>query len=118
MPAAYSHKGATGTGPGAWVDISVADGERAPHMQLKITNALVLVEGSVDKDNPDVVLDYSGGGFTSDDSRELIPGVRYWRTNIITNSGRVTSAVGEVPTQDRGTKSPSQAARSSGQISP
>ncbi len=116
MPAAYSHRHATGTGPGAWIDISPIDGDWPPQMQLKISSATVLVEGSSDPDNADTILDYSCGGFTSTDTRELIPGIRYWRTNITSNSGFVTSVVGEAPTNDRGTKSVSPRAISRGQI--
>jgi len=102
LPPIYSHNGATGTGAGETVDISVADTPSPPHIQLFITGvATVKIEGSHDLVN---WADYSGGGFTSSDSRKLIPGIRYWRTNIVSNSGSVTSVVGPVPT-DHGIRS-------------
>lgn len=89
----YSHSNATGTGAGATIDIGACNNPDAPPvMHITITTtATALVQGS-----PDAVnwFDYSGGGFTSDDARDLIVGVRFWRSYISANSGMVTTCVG------------------------
>lgn len=123
MPAVYLNKGTTGTGTSDWVDISTADfAQSPPHIQIVIGSppgggpgtATVVVEGTVDPNNPALVLDYSNGGFTSSDSRKLIQGIRYWRTNITANTGSVTAAIGEVPTFDKGYKSVSKRSTTAG----
>lgn len=62
---------------------------------------VVLIEGSHDAVNWN---DYSNGGVTASVAKDLIPGVRFWRTNIVSNSGVVTSSVGAVPTTGRSTR--------------
>lgn len=116
MPAVYCNRASTGTGASAWVDISAADfAQSPPHIQIVISGtATVLVEGTVDPDNAALVLDYSNGGFTSSDSRKLIQGIRFWRTNITANSGSVTAAIGEVPMLAKGYKSMNKRATTAG----
>ena len=107
MGAVYCNKGTITTGVSPWVDISAADfAQSPPHIQIAITgSATVKVEGTVDPDNAALVLDYSNGGFTTSDSRKLIQGIRYWRTNVTANSGSVTAAIGEIPMYGKGYKS-------------
>jgi hypothetical protein len=96
QPPTYSHVAASGTGPGMVIDTGTADSTCGqPVLHLKITgSATVLVEGSHDPAGASGWFDYSGGGFTSDQSKRFTPGVRFWRTNITANSGVVTSSVG------------------------
>ena len=111
MGAVYCNRGSTTTGVSDWVDISAADfAQSPPHIQIAITGggaATVLVEGTVDPTNPNLALDYSNGGFTASDSRKLIQGIRYWRTNVTGGAGSfsVTAAIGEVPMFGKGVKS-------------
>ncbi len=109
MGAVYTNRGSTTTGVSPWVDISAADfAQSPPHIQIAITgDATVMVEGTVDPDNAALVLDYSNGGFTSSDSRKLIQGIRFWRTNVSAGAGQfsVTAAIGEIPMYGKGYKS-------------
>ncbi len=109
MGAVYCNRGSTTTGVSPWVDISAADfAQSPPHIQIAITgDATVMVEGTVDPDNAALVLDYSNGGFTASDSRKLIQGIRYWRTNVSAGAGQfsVTAAIGEIPMYGKGYKS-------------
>ena len=61
----------------------------------------VLIEGS---DDAQVWQDFSNGGVTATVAKDLIPGIRFWRTNIVSNGGIVTSSVGAVPLKHGGTK--------------
>ncbi len=56
----------------------------------------VLVEGSHDNVN---WVDFSAGGFTASDARDLIPGIRFWRANatIVNPGDTVTALVGAAP---------------------
>lgn len=56
----------------------------------------VLIEGSHDNLN---WVDFSAGGFTSSDARDLIPGIRFWRANAtyVANNDTVTALVGAAP---------------------
>ena len=116
MGAVYLNRNFTGTGTSDWADISAADfAQSPPHIQIVISgSATVVVEGTVDPDNSALVLDYSNGGFTASDSRKLIQGIRYWRTNVTANSGSVTAAIGEVPMLDKGYKSVNKQSRTRG----
>jgi hypothetical protein len=116
MPAVYCNRATTTTGVSPWVDISAADfAQSPPHIQIAITgDATVKVEGTVDPDNADLSLDYSNGGFTASDSRKLIQGIRFWRTNITANAGSVTAAIGEIPMYGKGYKSVNRRSTKSG----
>lgn len=63
---------------------------------------VILIEGSNDASHWE---DYSNGGVTASVAKDLLPGIRYWRTNIVTNGWRITSSVGAFPTR-RGTRAP------------
>jgi len=97
-PAVYSHQNATGTGTGAIIDISACtQGVNPPCMLLTISaTATVKIEGSHDGVN---FVDFTGGGLTSNDARDLVLSCRFWRSNITANSGSVTTQVGPVSTQ-------------------
>ena len=110
MGAVYTNRNTTTTGVSPWVDISAADfAQSPPHIQIAKpdSDVTVKVEGTVDPDNSALVLDYSGGGFTASDSRKLIQGIRYWRTNVSAGAGpfSVTAAIGEIPMYGKGYKS-------------
>ena len=115
-PVAYSHSGAAATGPGSTIDLATANNPGFPPV-LIITatgsGATVMVEGSHDNAN---WVDFSGGGFAvtpaSGVAKDLIPGVRYWRTNIAVVLGTVTSSVGGYPLIGGGFSSPSAPASS------
>jgi hypothetical protein len=69
-----------------------------PVMIITMSGALtnVKIEGSHDNVN---WVDFSNGGFTSNEARDLIPGVRFWRANatVIGAGGAVTAVVGAAP---------------------
>ena len=92
----YSHSNATGTGAGATIDIgSCNTAITPPVLAIYISStATVLVQASHDGT---LWFDLSAGGFTSSVMKDLIPGIRFWRTNITVNGGSVTSCVGAVP---------------------
>lgn len=98
----YSHHAASTTGTGAVVDIGTSDMTGYPPVLISTFvgegTFAYTVEGSHDGIS---FVDFSGGGFTSATAKDLIPGVRFWRTNISQISGGVfTSSVGAVPTQE------------------
>ena len=104
-PPVYSHNSASGTSTGATIDISdCSQGVNPPAMSIVISaTATVIVEASHDGVN---YIDFSGGGFTSSDSRDLVLSYRFWRSRITANTGTVTTVVGPVATQDGGYVSP------------
>jgi len=103
----YSHKNATALGPGLTIDIGTATLAGYPPVMIAViaggaANLTYTIEGSHDGAT---FADFSGGGYTQSEAKDLIPGVRFWRTNIVSgNSGTLTSSVGAVPTQDGGTR--------------
>lgn len=105
FPVIYSHNAATGTGPGAVIDIVTGDGPLAKFvMQVTMSGgSSVAIEGSSDGVNFQRWAPTTG--FTSNVAKRLEFGVRFWRTNILTNSGTVTSSVGPAPTQEGGWRS-------------
>lgn len=105
FPPVYSHNSASGTTTGASIDISsCSQGAIPPAMSIVISaTATVIVEGSHDNVN---FVDFSGGGLTSSDSRDLVMSYRFWRSRITANTGTVTTVVGPVPTQDGGFAAP------------
>lgn len=68
----------------------------------------VKVEGSHDNSN---WVDFSDGGFTSDEARDLIPGVRFWRANatVVGPGGSVSAMIGASPGVDGSFPGPSAA---------
>jgi hypothetical protein len=103
-PPVYSVSGFTGTGPGLTIDIGTATLAGYPPVIICTYNNAgsisYLIEGSHDAVNFN---DFSGGGFTASESKDLIPGIRFWRVNVVSNTGVLTASVGAVPTQDGGT---------------
>ena len=88
------------TGPGAVIDIGTADLSGYPPVMIVAfgaqTTCTYLIEGSHDGFN---FVDFSGGGFTAPVAKDLIPGVRFWRTNVVSFvNGSMNSSVGAVPT--------------------
>ncbi len=110
LPVIYSHSSATTQGTGTSIDILSANAPSYPpvmHCTVTGTSATVKVEGSHDNQ---AWIDYSGGGIaitpTAGFAKDLIPGVRFWRTNITAINGTVTSSVGPYPTVGGGWASP------------
>jgi hypothetical protein len=95
----YSLAAVTITGAGTALDIlPMQIAGYPPVMIITMTGSgtTVAIEGSHDNVN---WVDFSGGGFTSDEARDLVPGVRFWRANVITMGagGVVTAVVGAAP---------------------
>ena len=102
----YSHKLATTPSNGATVDIATATMPGYPPVMIAVVSDVGMVytiEGSHDGI---AFVDFSGGGFSESEAKDLIPGVRFWRTVIVSNSGSatLTSSVGAVPTHEGGTR--------------
>ena len=104
----YSHLNYTSTGPGAWISITVDTAPGYPPVMVCTgTGVQYKIEGSQDGVN---AIDFSGGGLTGAQSKDLIPGIQYWRTNITVNAGTAfTSAVGPVLNARGGYSQPSLA---------
>lgn len=96
----YSHNAATGTGAGASIDISPAVvAGYPPVMIITFTGtATYTIQGSHDNAN---WVDYTSA-LTAADSRDLIPGIRFWRTKTTANSATFTSSVGPIPAANGG----------------
>ena len=96
----YSHNGAAGTGAGASIDISTAVvAGYPPVMIVTFTGtATFTIQGSHDNSN---WVDFSSA-LTAAAAKDLVPGVRFWRTNISANSAAFTSSVGPVPAANGG----------------
>ena len=104
LPVVYSHQSATGTGVGLAIDIlNLTNPWFPPPMEVWVigTSATVKIEGSMDNQT---WLDYSSGGFAITPGagsivKDLISGIRYWRTNIVSVNGAVSSRVGANQTE-------------------
>lgn len=96
----YSHNGVTGTGAGAAIDISPAVvAGYPPVMIVTFTGtATYTIQGSHDNVN---WVDFSSS-LTAAAAKDLVPGIRFWRTNISANSALFTSAVGPIPAANGG----------------
>lgn len=105
LPVIYSHNAATGTGPGDIIDISTGDGPTAKFVMVLTMSggSSVAIEGS--QDGVNFQRWSPATGFTSNVAKRLEFGVRFWRTNILTNAGTVTSSVGPAPRQEGGWRS-------------
>lgn len=103
----YSHNAATGTGAGASIDISPAViAGFPPVMIVTFTGtATYTIQGSHDNV---AWVDFSAA-LTAAAAKDLVPGVRFWRTNVSANSAAFTSAVGPIPAANGGYVSPSLA---------
>lgn len=109
-PVVYSHKASSSTGPGTAIDLAGANNPGFPPVMIvtaTATGAVVMIEGSHDNSS---WVDFSSGGFTvtaaAGIAKDLVPGVRYWRTNVVSVTGTVTSSVGGYPTAEGGFNSP------------
>lgn len=103
----YSHNAASGTGAGASIDIgaSVVSG-LPPVMIVTFTGtATYTIQGSHDNSN---WVDFSAS-LTAAAAKDLVPGVRYWRTKTTANSATFTSSVGAFPAANGGFVSPNVA---------
>lgn len=96
----YSHNGAGGTGAGATIDISPAViAGYPPVMIVTFTGtAEYLLQGSHDNVN---WVTFSAA-LTGPTAKDLVPGVRFWRTYINSNNGLFTSSVGPIPAANGG----------------
>ena len=94
----YSHNAVTGTGAGTAIDISVAKiAGYPPVMIVTFTGtATYTIQGSHDGTN----WHNFTASLTASVAKNLIPGIRFWRTNIAANSATFTSSVGPVPSVD------------------
>lgn len=94
----YSHNAATGTGAGSAIDISVAKiAGYPPVMIVTFTGtATFTIQGSHDGTN---WVDFTSAQ-TAAVAKDLVPGVRFWRTNVSANSATFTSAVGPIPSSE------------------
>jgi hypothetical protein len=103
----YSHQGATGTGAGASIDISPAVvAGYPPVMIVTFTGtATYTIQGSHDNAN---WVNFSAA-LTAASAKDLVPGVRFWRTNISANSAAFTSGVGPIPSANGGFTRPARA---------
>lgn len=92
----YSQQNASGVSTGLSIDIGDANIVGFPPVLICVISATatVLVEGSHDNVN---WVDFSAGGFTSSFAKDLVIGVRFWRTRTTANTGTVTSSTGTVP---------------------
>ena len=103
----YSHNAKTGTGAGASIDIgaSVIAGF-PPVMIVTFTGtASFTIEGSHDNSAWVTLLSST----TAAVAKDLVPGIRYWRTNIAANSATFTSSVGPFPAANGGFVAPNLA---------
>ncbi len=103
----YSHNAASGTGAGASIDIaqSVIAGF-PPVMIVTFTGtATYTIQGSHDNSN---WVDFSAS-LTAAVAKDLVPGVRFWRTKTTANSAAFTSSVGPFPAANGGFVSPNVA---------
>lgn len=96
----YSHNGAVGTGVGAAIDISPAVVPGYPPVMIVTFTgtATYTIEGS--HNNSDWVA--FTGNLTAAVAKDLIPGIRFWRTNVAANSALFTSSVGPIPAANGG----------------
>lgn len=103
----YSHNGASGTGAGAAIDISPAVVTGYPPVMIVTFTgtATYTIQGS--HNNSDWI-DFTSA-LTAASAKNLVPGVRFWRTNVSANSALFTSAVGPVPAANGGFVRPAQA---------
>ena len=100
----YSHNAATGTGAGVAIDIGAAVVAGFPPVMIVTFTgtATYTIQGSHDNSN---WVDFSAS-LTAAAAKDLIPGVRYWRTKTTANSAAFTSAVGPFPAANGGFVSP------------
>lgn len=91
----YSHNGASGSGVGGAIDISASVVAGYPPVMLVTFTgtATYVIQGSHDNFEWN---DYTPS-LTSPSARDLIPGIRFWRSKITSNNGRFTASVGPVP---------------------
>lgn len=103
----YSHQGETGTGAGAALDISPAVVSGYPPVMIVTFtgNATYTIQGSHDNEN---WIDFTAA-LQGEVAKDLIPGIRFWRTNLTANTGAFTSAVGPVPAANGGFVRPARA---------
>lgn len=103
----YSHNGASGTSAGEAIDISPAVvAGYPPVMIVTFTGtATYTIQGSHDNSN---WVNFSAA-LTAAAAKDLVPGVRFWRTNVTANSALFTSAVGPVPAANGGFARPALA---------
>jgi hypothetical protein len=103
----YSHNGATGTGVGSAIDISCAVVAGYPPVMLVTFTgtATYTIQGSHDNLN---WVDFSAS-LTAAVAKDLVPGVRFWRTKTTANSAAFTSSVGPVPAANGGYARPNVA---------
>lgn len=103
----YSHNGASGTGAGESIDISCAViAGYPPVMIVTFTGtATYTIQGSHDNVN---WVDFSAS-LTAAAAKDLVPGVRFWRTKTTANSAAFTSSVGPVPAANGGYARPNVA---------
>ena len=94
----YSHNAATGTGNGASLDISGASVPGYPPVMIVTFTgtATYYIQGS--HDNVSWV-DFTAA-LTAAAAKDLVPGVRFWRTRVTANSATFTSSVGPIPTAE------------------
>lgn len=100
----YSHNAATGTGAGASIDIGAAVVSGLPPVMIVTlgTTATYTIQGSHDNVN---WVDFTAS-LTADVAKDLVPGVRYWRTKTTANGSTFTSGVGAFPAANGGFVSP------------
>lgn len=112
----YSNRATTGTTTGEWIDIAVAVvAGYPPVMHVTFTGtATFTIQGSHDMVEANVI-DYTAA-LTSHVAKDLIPGVRFWRTKPTANSGTFTSSVGAVPAADGGVAMPNNVTLTSGPV--
>ena len=94
----YSHNALVGTGDGSPIDIaeSVTSG-MPPVMIVTFTGtAAYTIQGSHDG----VAWHDFTASLTAAAAKDLVPGVRFWRTHVTANSAAFTSAVGPIPGAD------------------
>jgi hypothetical protein len=103
----YSHNAATGTGAGESIDIGAAVVSGLPPVMIVsfTGTATYTIQGSHDNLN---WVDFSAS-LTAAAAKDLVPGVRYWRTKTTANSAAFTSAVGAFPAANGGFVSPNVA---------
>lgn len=110
----YSNHATSGTTVGEWIDIAVAVVSGFPPVMIVTFTgtATYTIQGSHDMAS---AVDFSAA-LTAPVAKDLIPGVRFWRTKPTANSGTFTSSVGPVPSANGGFATPNVATTTSGPI--
>jgi hypothetical protein len=110
----YSNKATSGTTVGEWIDIAVSVVAGLPPVMIVTFTgtATYTIQGSHDMAS---AVDFSAS-LSAPVAKDLVPGVRFWRTKPTANSGTFTSSVGPVPAANGGFATPNNVTITSGPV--